>query len=82
MDDQPKPSDCAKQEKDGSTVDGKQSGSTEESKETSEVKDATKEEDEYTSPELEKYWKTVKENPADFTGWTYLLQYVEQEVNS
>ncbi|KAL4238356.1 PRP39 pre-mRNA processing factor 39 [Mactra antiquata] len=29
--------------------------------------------------ELEKYWKPVKENPGDFTGWTYLLQYVEQE---
>lgn len=31
-------------------------------------------------PELEKFWKTVKDNPSDFTGWTYLLQYVEQEV--
>ena len=30
--------------------------------------------------ELEKYWKPVKDNPSDFTGWTYLLQYVEQEV--
>lgn len=30
-------------------------------------------------PELEKYWKAVKEDPADFTGWTYLLQYVDQE---
>ena len=38
------------------------------------------EKDLYTSPELEKYWKAVKDNPADFTGWTYLLQYVEQEV--
>ncbi|XP_064621986.1 pre-mRNA-processing factor 39-like [Lineus longissimus] len=36
------------------------------------------EEDERTV-ELEKYWKAVKNNPADFTGWTYLLQYVEQE---
>lgn len=27
-----------------------------------------------------KYWKAVKENPADFTSWTYLLQFVEQEV--
>lgn len=26
-----------------------------------------------------KYWKAVKENPADFTSWTYLLQFVEQE---
>jgi pre-mRNA-processing factor 39 len=31
-------------------------------------------------PELEKYWKAVKEDPSDFTGWTYLLQYVDQEV--
>lgn len=30
--------------------------------------------------ELDKYWKAVKENPNDFTGWTYLLQFVEQEV--
>lgn len=29
--------------------------------------------------ELQKYWKPVKENPSDFTGWTYLLQFVEQE---
>lgn len=31
------------------------------------------------SVELEKYWQVVRTNPADFTGWTYLLQYVEQE---
>ncbi|XP_044011672.1 pre-mRNA-processing factor 39 isoform X2 [Aphidius gifuensis] len=30
-------------------------------------------------PELEKYWKAVNEDPSDFTGWTYLLQYVDQE---
>lgn len=33
------------------------------------------------SPELEKYWQVVRTNPADFTGWTYLLQFVEQEVS-
>ena len=32
--------------------------------------------------ELDKYWKVVEDNPSDFTGWTYLLQYVEQEVSS
>ncbi|RUS87646.1 hypothetical protein EGW08_004569 [Elysia chlorotica] len=32
--------------------------------------------------ELSKYWKTVEDNPMDFTGWTYLLQYVEQECNT
>ena len=30
--------------------------------------------------ELDKYWSAVHSNPNDFTGWTYLLQYVEQEV--
>lgn len=32
-------------------------------------------------PDLDKYWKAVNDEPSDFTGWTYLLQYVEQEVN-
>lgn len=32
-------------------------------------------------PELDKYWKAVNDDPADFTGWTYLLQYVDQEVS-
>ncbi|XP_073924152.1 pre-mRNA-processing factor 39 isoform X2 [Castor canadensis] len=30
-------------------------------------------------PDYEKFWKTVENNPQDFTGWVYLLQYVEQE---
>ncbi|XP_044727957.1 pre-mRNA-processing factor 39 isoform X2 [Chrysoperla carnea] len=29
-------------------------------------------------PELDKYWKAVNDDPSDFTGWTYLLQYVDQ----
>ncbi|XP_072102043.1 pre-mRNA-processing factor 39-like [Mobula birostris] len=29
--------------------------------------------------DFEKYWKMVEDNPYDFTGWTYVLQYVEQE---
>ena len=33
-------------------------------------------------PELDKYWKAVNDDPADFTGWTYLLQYVDQEVSA
>lgn len=32
-------------------------------------------------PELDKYWKAVNDDPTDFTGWTYLLQYVDQEVH-
>ncbi|XP_045164051.2 pre-mRNA-processing factor 39-like [Mercenaria mercenaria] len=43
---------------------------------TAETKPQVKKEKE---TELEKYWKPVKENPGDFTGWTYLLQFVEQE---
>lgn len=29
------------------------------------------------SPELLKLWKTVEDDPADFNGWTYLLQHVD-----
>ncbi|XP_078240690.1 pre-mRNA-processing factor 39 [Pogona vitticeps] len=29
--------------------------------------------------EFEKFWNVVETNPQDFTGWVYLLQYVEQE---
>ncbi|XP_069064821.1 pre-mRNA-processing factor 39 isoform X1 [Pleurodeles waltl] len=29
--------------------------------------------------EFATYWKVVEENSQDFSGWTYLLQYVEQE---
>lgn len=30
--------------------------------------------------EFERYWRAAQENPLDFTAWTELLQYVEQEV--
>ncbi|XP_064185347.1 pre-mRNA-processing factor 39-like [Anguilla rostrata] len=29
--------------------------------------------------EFDRYMKVVEENPEEFNGWTYLLQYVEQE---
>ena len=29
--------------------------------------------------ELEKFWKVVKDDPSDFTGWTHLLQYVDNK---
>nr|XP_060643990.1 pre-mRNA-processing factor 39 [Anolis sagrei ordinatus] len=29
--------------------------------------------------EFDKFWNVVETNPQDFTGWVYLLQYVEQE---
>ncbi|KAK7104119.1 pre-mRNA-processing factor 39-like [Littorina saxatilis] len=41
--------------------------------------DGKTEEEKRKETELEKYWRAVKENPMDFTGWTYLLQFVEQE---
>ncbi len=37
-------------------------------------------EKERKAAELAKYWKAIEDNPMDFTGWTYLLQFVEQEV--
>lgn len=29
--------------------------------------------------ELDKFWRAVKEDPSDFTGWTYLLQHVDSK---
>nr|XP_005992757.1 PREDICTED: pre-mRNA-processing factor 39 isoform X2 [Latimeria chalumnae] len=41
---------------------------------------AVETEDSFPLPsEFEKLWNVVEGNPQDFTGWTYLLQYVEQE---
>lgn len=40
-----------------------------------------KEKEKKALPDLDKYWKAVNDDPADFTGWTYLLQYVDQEVS-
>lgn len=44
-------------------------------------KDKEKHEKPKKLPELDKYWKAVNDDPTDFTGWTYLLQYVDQEVS-
>ncbi|CAB0011294.1 unnamed protein product, partial [Nesidiocoris tenuis] len=41
------------------------------------ILDRTRESDKL--PELDKYWQVVREDPSDFNGWTYLLQYVDQE---
>lgn len=30
--------------------------------------------------DFEKFWQAARNNPHDFTAWTELLQYVEQEV--
>ncbi len=31
--------------------------------------------------DYERLFKVVEDNPEDFNGWVYLLQYVEQEVS-
>ncbi|VVC31593.1 Tetratricopeptide-like helical domain,HAT (Half-A-TPR) repeat [Cinara cedri] len=31
--------------------------------------------------ELDKFWQTVRDDPSDFIGWTYLLQYVDTAKN-
>ncbi|XP_034112474.1 pre-mRNA-processing factor 39 isoform X1 [Drosophila albomicans] len=33
-------------------------------------------------PDLDKYWRVVKDDASDFTGWTYLLQYVDSESDA
>ncbi|KAK9883949.1 hypothetical protein WA026_004887 [Henosepilachna vigintioctopunctata] len=53
-------------------------------KKIKEDKESDKEKDDKSSkpkklPELDKFWKAVNDDPTDFTGWTYLLQYVDQE---
>ena len=71
-----------------------ESVNTEENIENSNVEQATEQktepsvEEKITQDEVEtavneqelKYWNAVHENPQDFTSWTYLLQFVEQEV--
>ena len=45
------------------------------------ISDPVKEESPSTvkkrSPDLAKFWKAVEDDPKDFTGWTYLLQFVD-----
>jgi len=43
-------------------------------------KDREKEKERKKLPDLDKYWRVVKDDATDFTGWTYLLQYVDSEV--
>lgn len=48
--------------------------------ENSDAEEENRKEEKKILPELDKYWKAVKDDPTDFTGWTYLLQYVDVEV--
>ncbi|KAK2561143.1 Pre-mRNA-processing factor 39 [Acropora cervicornis] len=61
---------------DAEMTEEKQNGEAPEERESS--TEASASEEVVNEQEL-KYWKAVKENPADFTSWTYLLQFVEQE---
>ena len=54
---------------------------TEQGQETVQETKTTQDEVETAVNEQElKYWNAVNDNPQDFTSWTYLLQFVEQEV--
>ncbi|XP_037819606.1 pre-mRNA-processing factor 39 [Lucilia sericata] len=61
--------------------DGSSSSSTKE-KDKEREKDKDKEKERKKLPDLDKYWRAVKDDPADFTGWTYLLQYVDNESDA
>ncbi|XP_030369688.1 pre-mRNA-processing factor 39 [Scaptodrosophila lebanonensis] len=45
-------------------------------------KDKDKEKERKKLPDLDKYWRAVKEDSSDFTAWTYLLQYVDSESDA
>uniref|UniRef100_A0A1A9ZJI0 Pre-mRNA-processing factor 39 n=1 Tax=Glossina pallidipes TaxID=7398 RepID=A0A1A9ZJI0_GLOPL len=51
-------------------------------KEKDKERDKDKEKERKKLPDLDKYWRAVKDDPADFTGWTYLLQYVDNESDA
>lgn len=51
------------------------------SKEGSEVGDASVSKP-LLPPDFERLYKVVEDDPEDFNGWVYLLQYVEQEVSA
>ncbi|XP_067619258.1 pre-mRNA-processing factor 39 [Eurosta solidaginis] len=51
-------------------------------KEREREKEKEKEKERKRLPDLDKYWRAVKDDPADFTGWTYLLQYVDNESDA
>ncbi|KAH8385606.1 hypothetical protein KR200_003127, partial [Drosophila serrata] len=55
---------------------------TERDKEKDKEKDKDKEKERKKLPELDRYWRAVKEDSSDFTGWTYLLQYVDSESDA
>ncbi|EDV94709.1 pre-mRNA-processing factor 39 isoform X2 [Drosophila grimshawi] len=51
-------------------------------KEKDKDKEKDKEKERKKLPDLDKYWRVVKDDASDFTGWTYLLQYVDSESDA
>lgn len=78
-DSDPKEKEKRKDKERDKDKDGSNSNSNRE-KEKDKEREKDKEKERKKLPDLEKYWRTVKNDPADFTGWTYLLQYVDNEV--
>ncbi|XP_061402957.1 pre-mRNA-processing factor 39 [Musca vetustissima] len=58
------------------------SSSSSKDKEKDKERETDKEKERKKLPDLDKYWRAVKTDPADFTGWTYLLQYVDNESDA
>jgi len=50
---------------------------TEEEKKERREKEKKEREEKTKAKELEKFWKAVKDDPSDFQGWTYLLQFAD-----
>ncbi|XP_030238430.1 pre-mRNA-processing factor 39 isoform X1 [Drosophila navojoa] len=67
-------------EKDSQKRDKERDKDKEKEKEKDKEKD--KEKERKKLPDLDKYWRVVKDDPSDFTGWTYLLQYVDSESDA
>ncbi|BFF92396.1 pre-mRNA-processing factor 39 [Drosophila madeirensis] len=69
-------------EKEKDLADKEKEKEKEKEREKEKDKDKEKEKERKKLPDLEKYWRVVKDDPTDFTGWTYLLQYVDSESDA
>ncbi|XP_034484806.1 pre-mRNA-processing factor 39 isoform X2 [Drosophila innubila] len=71
-------------EADGEQKDKEKEKENKKDKERDKEKDKDREKDKERKklPDLDKYWRVVKDDATDFTGWTYLLQYVDSESDA
>jgi len=78
-DDQTSEEPVAKKAKPDENVDEESNDSKKDSKKESGSDDNSDEKKtkKQRSPDLAKFWKAVEDDPQDFTGWTYLLQFVD-----